>query len=486
MKIKLIRLIVAGLLIFSAGSCKKFVEHGNVNVNPNAASATSLKSLLPALIEATATNYYAVGFYTSMFSQQTASYTSGTIDVDRNIDVKLSVMQGIYQTALTNAMVMLDLANTKNASYYGAIAKILIVANLTLGTDMYGEVPLSDAFKAPGVLYPAYDSQQDIYTAMQKYLDEAITAASAPGTGDLPGTEDLAYGGKMNKWVEAANLLKARLYLHTTKKGTGAAASGALAALANSISSNSNDWALTYSSRNKNPWAVNISLKVNTGNYFMAPSQRFVNAMNGTTFPGLIDPRLPFLMDKGANVLYQGLENGGGNTGNTVDITTKTFYAQETSPLLMATFAERKFMEAEALFLQNGGDATSVGSTQAAYDAYIAGITQNMTKLGVSAADMNAYLSDPLVAVGAAGLTMQNIMHEKGIALWLNPEAWVDVRRYDYDDQVFPGMALPLNQWAGMNGQFIRRSGLPNEELSRNPNAAAANHLTTDKVWWDQ
>ncbi len=483
---KIVKFIIAGLLIFPISSCKKFVEKGNVNINPNAASSTTLKSLLPALIDATATNYYAVAYNTSMFSQQMASYTSGPSNIDKNIDVKLDVMQGVYQNALTNATVLLDLAATKNASYYTAIGKILLVSNLMLATDVYGDVPFSDAFKAPAVLYPTYDKQQDLYPLMQKYLDEAITAASAPATGDLPGGDDFCYNGAMAKWIGAANLLKARLFIHTTKKGVAAAATGAIAALANSISSNANDMALVYNSRNKNPWAANISLKVITGNFFITPSKRFVNTMNGTYYPGLIDPRLPFLMDKKNSSTYDGLANGGGNTGNTVDITTNTYYAKETSPLLMATFAERKFLEAEALFLANGGTATSIGSTQAAYDAYIAGITQNMIKLGVATADMNVYLTNPLVAVGPAALTMENIMHEKQIVLYLNPESWVDVRRYDYNPAVFAGMDLPLNQWSGMNGQFIRRSGLPNDELGRNPNAGSSNKLTTDKVWWDQ
>ena len=126
----MIKFIIAGLLVFPISSCKKFVEKGNVNINPNAASSTTLKSLLPALIDATATNYYAVAYNTSMFSQQMASYTSGPSNIDQNIDVKLDVMQGIYQNALTNANVMIDLATSKNSSGYAAIGKILLVSNL--------------------------------------------------------------------------------------------------------------------------------------------------------------------------------------------------------------------------------------------------------------------------------------------------------------------------------------------------------------------
>ncbi|MEP6711413.1 MAG: SusD/RagB family nutrient-binding outer membrane lipoprotein [Ferruginibacter sp.] len=483
---KILKYSITLSLILATGGCKKYVEKGDVNINPNAASTTTLKSLLPALIDATATNHYADAFYTTLFAQQMAAYTSGFINIDQNIDVRLDIMQGLYQNAMTNAKIMIDLANTQNANYYSAIGRILLVDNLMMATDVYGDVPYSNAFKAPDVLYPSYDKQEDLYPLMQKLLDSAITGATTATQGIIPAADDLSYKGVMASWVQTANLLKARLYMHTTKKGAVAAANNALAALTNSYTSNATDFQLIYNSRNKNPWAANVSLRVATGNFFLTPSLRFVNTMNGSAYPGLVDPRLPFLMDKKANANYTGLANGGGNTGNTVDITTNTFYATETSLLVMAGFSERKFIEAEAAFLANGGNATSVGSTQMAYDAYLAGITANMKKVGVADSNITNYIINPFVAVTPAGLTMNNIMHEKQIVLFMNAEAWNDVRRYDYNPAVFAGMALPLNQWPSMGGNFIRRSGLPNDELGRNPNAGAANKLTTDKVWWDQ
>ncbi|MEO6732698.1 MAG: SusD/RagB family nutrient-binding outer membrane lipoprotein [Ferruginibacter sp.] len=484
--IRYIKYILAFTLFFASVSCKKFVEKGDVNINPNAASTTTLKSLLPALIDATATNYYYVAYHTSLFSQQMAAYTGGPSATDQNIDVRVDAMLGLYQNGMTNAKILMDLAVEQNAPYYGAIGKILMVANLSMATDLYGDVPFTNAFQAPQVLYPTYDKQQDLYPLMHKYLDEAITAASAAASGEVPGGDDFCYKGVMINWIQTARLFKARLFMHTTKKGTATAANSALTELAGAYPSSATDLQLVYNSRNKNPWTSNIALKVITGNLFITPSKRFVDAMNGNSYPGLIDPRLPLLMDKKTNATYSGLANGGGNTGSTIDLTTNTYYASDPSPLLMATYAEQKLIEAEARFLSNGGSATSTGSTQAAYDAYLAGIKAHMTKLGVSVANMNAYTANPQVATGPAGLKMEHIMREKQIVLYLNPESWVDVRRYDYSPAVFIGMALPLNQWVSMGGQFIRRSGLPNDELSRNPNATAANKLTTEKVWWDQ
>lgn len=483
-----IKIPIAFMLLLSTAGCKKFVENGNVNINPNAASSTTLKSTLPALIDATATNTYNVAYATTLFAQQMSAYSAGPISIDRNVDVRVDAMEGLYQAGMTNAKILIDMAKAQNAPYYAAIGRILMVQNLLMATDLYGDVPYSDAFKAPEVLYPIYDKQQDLYATMQTLLDEAITDAKATSGGAvIPATDDLAYKGVMARWVETAYLLKARLYMHTTKKGATAAANSALTALATAYTANTGDYQVVYNSRNKNPWTVNIALRITTGNFFIAPSRRFTDAMNGNIYTGLVDPRLPLMMDKRTSPLYAGLANGGGNTGNTVDLTISTFYGKELSALVMASYAEQKLMEAEARFLANGGSASSTGTTQAAYDAYIAGITAHMTKIGVAPADRTTYLANPLVAVGPAGLKMEHIMKEKQIALYLNPEAWVDVRRYDYNPAIFASMALPLQQWVDMGGQYIRRSGIPNSELSRNPNSKTLGSIkTTEKVWWDQ
>jgi hypothetical protein len=273
--------------------------------------------------------------------------------------------------------------------------------------------------------------------------------------------------------------------MHTTKKGATVAANNALVAIANSYKNATTDFQLVYNSRNLNPWNANVAKRAETGNFFIAPSRRFTDALNGTAYPGLVDPRLSRLMDKRTSPTYTGMINGVG-IGSTVDLTQNTFYTRDVAPLMMATYAELKMMEAEARFISNGGTATSTGSTQAAYDAYIAGITAHMDKVGVDAPSKAAYLSNAQVAVTPAGLKLEHIMREKQIILYLHPEAWVDVRRYDYNPSLFRGMALPQNQAPAMNGQFIRRSGLPDEELTRNPNAKAAIKGLTDKMWWDQ
>lgn len=94
----------------------------------------------------------------------------------------------------------------------------------------------------------------------------------------------------------------------------------------------------------------------------------------------------------------------------------------------------------------------------------------------------NAYMSAPAVAVGESGLTLDLIFKEKYTAMYLQPEAWVDARRYDYQ---YEDMEIPANHNPSLNGEFIRRLIYPESETQRNsdnvPDISLSNH-----IWWDQ
>lgn len=476
-------IILAGLFLTCFSSCKKYVG-GDTNINPNQSSTPTLNTLLSVGIESTADNHYRVAFITSMFSEQLAAYTSGALNEDQNRDVRIeNAFQGIYQNSLTNLDAMVKLAQQQNAPYYIGIGKILQAVNLGLATDTWGDVPYSDAFQGAANLYPKYDPQETIYSTMQTLLDDGIAQLSlSPGT-IKPTTDDLIYGGVAASWIKAAYVLKARYAMHLTKKGATNAANVALTYLAKGFASNAEDLQVVYNDKNLNPWNKNVAVAAAGAVYKVSPTQRLIDLMNGSGYyPGLVDPRLPIIMDNKGATTYIGIVNGSGGSSN-VNLTANTYYAKSTSPVPIVTYAEQKFLEAEAEFIKAGGTTTSVGSSANAYSAYLAGINANMDKLG---AVKTAYIANPLVAVTAAGLKLEYILREKNIALFLHPEEWVDVRRYDYNAQLFRGIALPVNQDAAMNGQFIRRALYPLAETTRNPNAVAAQKTLTTKVWWDQ
>ncbi len=233
---------------------------------------------------------------------------------------------------------------------------------------------------------------------------------------------------------------------------------------------------LNYSSVNRNPWYNNVSSPITTGNFTVGPSEQIINLMNGTYY-GVVDPRLPKMFDNQGAATYSGLVNGQGGGGNS-RLSTATWYAGATSPMLMVTFSEVKFIEAEASLLNGAADD--------AYNAYLAGIKAHLEKLNVDTAARRIYLTHPNIAVGSANLTLEHIMKEKYIATFLNPDAWTDVRRYQYSSAIYQGMSKPVNYNEALGGEFIHRVLYPNDELNRNGAEATAHVQPMQaKMWWE-
>ncbi|GGK70744.1 hypothetical protein GCM10011405_18550 [Rufibacter glacialis] len=493
------RYITMGLLaLLPMAGCDSFLD---INDDPNRAAAVSSDALLSPIQVFTGTAHYELGLHTSLFAQQMAAFASGPQQFDRHIDVRSNrAWNMIYLNNLNNLDLLVKQASTEGSSHYVGIGKVLQALNLGLLADNWGAAPFSQAFQGAAEFTPAYDQEEQLYTTINKLLDDALVELKKPTSTLRPGADDLIYGVvkpgvttaptqavQISRWIRAANALKARYAIHLVEKNGVAAANTALTFVAQAFTSNADDLEILHNDRNLNPWNREIAIGTTTGNFIIAPSLTLINLMNGLTYAGLVDPRLPFMADKGTSPdNYLGYKNGAGTGGNT-NLTANTFYAKPASPLMMVTFSEMKFIEAEARFLANGGTRTSRGSTAQAYQAYLDGIRAHMDKLGVPSAQVQAYLTHPQVAVGAANLTLSLIMKEKLIALYLNPEAWVDVRRYDYSPAIYPTMELPTEHNPALNGQFIRRILYPESEAARN--AAEVTKVTkglAEKMWWDQ
>ncbi len=479
-------ILLAMLLAIVSFSCDDYLG-GDTNIDPNRVGEVSLEALLPTIAASTALNHYNLGFRTSQIVQYVASATATAGDTDTHNQIRLrTTWTGIYLRALSNANLLAIQSGEESSPHYEGVAKIVLALNLGLATDTWGDVPYSEAFQANENLTPAFDNQETIYASIQQLLDEAIIALNSDNSVFSPGDDDVLYGGDLSKWIKAAYTLKARYALHLSEFDPEAPAK-ALAAVANGFDGNEDDFQFLYDERNLNPWHKRPALANATGNASITFSEQLIDAMNGTDY-GVFDPRLPIIAENDGEAEYKGAINGSeaGEDSNS-KFSVDTWYSTVTAPVLMLTYAESKFIEAEAAFLNNGGTTTSVGSTQEAYDAYLAGISAHMDKLGVDPAERDAYLADPAVAVGAGALTLELIMKEKYIANFLNPETWVDFRRYDYNPTLFKDLELPVNHNPDLNGQWIRRVLYPLDELSRNSEEVSKVQRGLEvKLWWDK
>jgi hypothetical protein len=138
------------------------------------------------------------------------------------------------------------------------------------------------------------------------------------------------------------------------------------------------------------------------------------------------------------------------------------FFSADDAPTYLMTEFERKFIEAEARF--RTGDAAG------AQAAFTEAIQASMDFYGVDGA---AYIAANGTLNG--GTELEQIITEKWIANFLNPESWVDMRRTGFPvlESNVPGTPIPT--------RFV----YPTNERLYNSNATnASSDMYSPKLWW--
>ncbi|MDX1406672.1 MAG: SusD/RagB family nutrient-binding outer membrane lipoprotein, partial [Saprospiraceae bacterium] len=89
----------------------------------------------------------------------------------------------VYTGSLNSNRELLNSAREAGNYHYAAIALALESYTMMLSTDVWGDMPYSDAFKFAengGVYQPTFDTQQQIYDQIFANLDEARDLLSGP------------------------------------------------------------------------------------------------------------------------------------------------------------------------------------------------------------------------------------------------------------------------------------------------------------------
>lgn len=436
-------------------------ELDTFNDNPNDPISTS-PSLLLATMEVSTFSTHTSGLIrnANVFSQNLAGTDVGQMgEIANYIIVENDVVNewnAVYSTTLMSGHVMnRDFKN--DYPHYNGIGQVLTALNLSYATDSWGDVPYDEAFRADeGNKAPKYNTQEEIYTRLQSILDEAIVNLKKPASANIsvPSTDDFIFKGDTQKWIKIAYVLKARFALRLSAVDP-TAAQKALAHLANSgISSIADDANCFFpgTANGLNQW---YAFEIQRAEY-LKTGKFFVDYLKTTS-----DPRLAFMVAK---------DKSGGYSGNAADdlSTTTTSYigsafASSTAAVGIVSYAEAKFIEAEARL--KTGDAA--GAKTAMENAVKASV---LSTTGTPA-------TTAFVAAATATVDLANIIQQKYVALFLTMEPYNDYRRTG-----FP--ALVPNQNSATK-QIPVRLPTPSEERLYNPNATVVSNVTT-KLWWDK
>ncbi|MCZ4408752.1 SusD/RagB family nutrient-binding outer membrane lipoprotein [Cryomorphaceae bacterium 1068] len=449
------RFIYLFAVFFVAVSCN--LEE--INENPNVPTDVPLSTLLPptqkALADVQGGQLFRIN---NIFSQHMEGISGRPLDFELYNPDELFVgnaWSDIHLGAIVNLKIIQDKAIEEGSPHYAGVAKILQAQAFGLLTDTWGDVPYFESALGPDEINPEYDSQEVIYDQIQNLLDEAIDHLEEEESIFTPGPDDIIYNGNLANWITAANLLKARYLMHTTKQDP-TVAGEVLTYLSQAFTSTAQDFEYPYLGTGEDINPVNGFFE---SNETMIIDQDYIDLMES-----LSDPRLDFAFEI---LPFTGGQRKPGE-----------YFASPESPVELAGYLEQLFLLAEAR-LRN---SDTPGAQSALQEAVALSI--NEISFGEVPQDqIDTYLEDNANLSGSFEEDLEIIIREKYIALFTTPEPWTDFRRTGYPElQPNENGASAANP----NGEIPRRLIYPQSERLRNQSFPSVNPTMQDRFWWDE
>lgn len=503
MKRKIILPAVLALMLVFSNSCNDWLD---INFDPSNPQVAEGFALLPPMLanmargETFDTRY--VGQYIQNWNWIAANNVWDQHGYAPGSDAAGEKWRQHYWALGKNIDIMIEQATPKQQWDYIGVGKAIRAWSWQTSTDVYGEMILSQVFEPNRYVFD-YDTQDKIYTEAERLALEAI--------GDLAKTDggvsqaslargDLVYAGDRSKWTKFTYGVLARLANHISNKGS-YNADKVIEYCDKSLASNADNFDVPHAGTSSADGNFYGPTRNNLRSY--RQSAYIVSLLNGTVFNAVEDPRLPKMLSASPDGVYRGVTPTAGDPTNTnnnparipllwgvsptvtvaAQIPGKYIFTDKAKHSLM-TYSEIQFIKAEAAFKK--------GNRALAYDAFMKGIMAHMDYAGVAAADRDAYLASAAVPQDGNALTLRDIMLQKYISLWVHGalETWVDMRRYDYSNQVYTGFTLPTTLYIDNSGQpAYRLRPRYNSEFVWNLDAlnkigATEANFHTKKLWF--
>ncbi|NAY93109.1 SusD/RagB family nutrient-binding outer membrane lipoprotein [Muricauda sp. JGD-17] len=125
-----------------------------------------------------------------------------------------------YQGILFDIRTMTPTAEEAGLTRHLGIAQFIEAYIISSLVDFFGDIPYTEAVRAPEILNPVLDSGASVYDTAFVLLDRAIVNFTNSASADPP--TDFFYANDYSKWVKAANTLKLKLLLQTRLVNPGA------------------------------------------------------------------------------------------------------------------------------------------------------------------------------------------------------------------------------------------------------------------------
>ena len=348
------------------------------------------------------------------------------------------------------------------------IGRTIMLGSTLFTTDAFGDMPRSEAYLKSS---PQYDMQEDIYSWMFEEADELAklykdsTWVNCPTNMPISRKMDRIYGGDLRKWGLYAKALRCRLWLRKLPNWDNRPeVCDSIIAFVDEVLYDPYweeplyryDGGKTEQNCPWGPYAPIINAWESRGNRLASslPTTFFAKALLGayknkkTDRRYALDPRAdklmtPRSMGTTSNSDYIRYLESNIGMDNSMKITyypdlfasdaATNPFTQNNGYIALITTEELLFIKAEAQYWKgdkNGAFNTTCEAVRANFARYgveEAGLTGNAQKR------MERFWEVKLP--GAATFTIGDLMQQKYIAMYLQPEQWTDMRRYNYSSK---------------------------------------------------
>ena len=490
-KIKLLGVLFISLLIL--GSCTEGWEE--MNTDPNSASDAPAENILINVQRGIANTFGDV-WWTGNNTSSYAGHIAKIQYIDENRYQERDVIIARWGTIMGYMVDLNKVIEKSQAAENPAMEGVALTIQAMLWqimTDTWGAVPFTEGAKGEdGVLQPAYDSQQTVYTGLLAMLEEANTLFIEGGTIK----NDIWNGNSVALWRKFANSLHLRVAIRMSNANPAGAKTELQKILVTSpatypvLASNADEITLNWFGTSPY-WEPFYGDQRSRDDHGMCKT--FIDALLATS-----DPRIgEFAYPATSDATYRGVPAGMTNAQqqqNPIATISRIGFRYRKSPTgatYFMRYAEVKFIEAEAY-----ERADLLNNQTAAQAAYVAGVTASCAEHGVSSANITTYLADANVGWGLTGGSFnysnrQKIYYQKWVSLFKQGhEAWAETRRTDIPVMgVAPG-AVPASLLTAHNRPPFRWP-YPTSEYTLNKAVVEANddaivdRFWGAKMWWD-
>ena len=502
------KVIILSLLIsFMGASCEDWLYD---NVNEDAAHEVLPQQVLPVVLFYSAQLQFDHAEYGAYLTQtlttggrnQTSSfaYKSGWGDF-LTMNRHPQWRRHFYDIGV-NAKEIIDEAHEAQAWNLELIGRTLRLMSTQMTTDLFGDMPRSEAYESNS---PHYDTQESIYEWMNQEIEELIgmyedpTYTEAATNIPIDQSIDRVFAGDLNKWKHYTYALKARLLLRKLPNWeNNAATCQAIITAVNRALEGWEDVLYRFDGGNgaqNSPWGEAFGSTEQgglgwegRGNMLNSavPTKYFMENILGVfeshnNLKGWAeDPRILAFMsarpgpsgtsDSGTEMRYLDT-NIGMDVSYKVDNYPTLFpevdgkkvsvYTQNTGYVPLFLEEELLLIKAEATYW-SGDKPTARSLTMQAAEI-------NFDRFNLSAIYGSSYTRYRNNYLGnetgtgnyvttyfpADGFNIGHIMRQKYVCLYLQPEQWTDMRRYNYSCEengiqydntyVYPGLKRPNN-----------------------------------------